>query len=95
MNDPIDTTTAPLEHDTDTRTYTIYSEDYPNLIGIHPYSLEAHLTDYPVTRTPAQAVTSTIEIIDPCIDPFTLTMPATQTTPPDYYYTYDDPILEF
>ena len=36
MNNPIDGTTAPMEHDTGTMTYTIYSEYYPNLIGIHP-----------------------------------------------------------
>lgn len=35
-----------------------------------------------------------IEIINPCLDPFSLTMPA-QTSPPDYYYTEDAPPLAF
>ena len=75
MGNPIDKTTLPMIYDMDTRMYTIYSEDL-TLIGLQPFSIEAHLTDYPVTATPVQAVTSTIDIIDPCIDPFSLTMPA-------------------
>lgn len=94
MGDYVDAASLPMVYDADLRRFTIYSEDM-DLIGKHPYSIEAHLTDYPVTRTRAQAVKSTIEIVDPCIDPFSLTMPPAQTTPPDYYYTDDAPALEF
>ena len=72
---PIDTTSAHMQYDTATRAYIFYSEDM-SLIGLWYYTLEAHLTDYPVTRTAVEAVKSTMDIIDPCIDPFEFTMPA-------------------
>ena len=50
MNNVIDMTTNPMKYDTLTRTYTFYSEDFA-LIGSQPFTLEAHLTDYPVTKT--------------------------------------------
>ena len=85
--------TAPMSFDTATRTYTFYSEDY-GLIGIQPYTLEAHLTDYPVTATVAQAEASTITIIDPCLAPDSVVAPA-QMTVPAYLYTGAAPLVDF
>ena len=59
MNNSIDLTTMPMTYDTATRTYSIYSEDF-SLIGSHPFTIEGHLTEYPVTATAIQAVTSTL-----------------------------------
>ena len=50
MDNPIDLSTAPMSYDEVARTFTIYSEDM-SLIGLQTFTLEAHLTDYPVTRT--------------------------------------------
>ena len=68
MNNPIDTLSLPMIYDAATQQYSIYTEDV-NLVGTHPYTIEAFLTDYPVTATAPQAEASTIEIIDPCVNP--------------------------
>ena len=67
----IDTTTKPpMAYDTATRTFTIYSEDF-DLLGMRSIAVEAYLTGYAITTT-AAPVTTTIEIINPCLDPFSL-----------------------
>ena len=56
MNIAANTGTVPMKYDTATRTYSFYSEDF-SLIGFHIFTLEAHLTNYPVTATAVKAVT--------------------------------------
>lgn len=88
----IDTLSSPMVYDTTSRTYSIYSEEF-GLIGSHTFTLEGFLTDYPVTATATQALTSTIVIVDPCIDPDLLEA-TTQAPIDDYYYTVS-PIIDF
>ena len=68
MNSVTDLSTDPMNYDSLTRTYTFYSEDF-GLIGSQPFTLEAHLTDYPVTKTVAQVESALLTIGDPCPDP--------------------------
>ena len=75
---PIDLTTKAstgMAYDTATRTYDIYSEDFA-LIGDKTFTVEASLTTYPVTKSATPDASSTIEIINPCLDPFSLTATA-------------------
>ena len=39
-----------MSYDMSTRSFAFYSEDF-NLIGDHEFSIEAYLTEYPVTET--------------------------------------------
>ena len=55
--------------------------------------MQAILTDYTSVNS-GNPIETDIELVDPCSDPFSLTMPALNT-PADYYYTEDDPILSF
>ena len=61
-----------MSYDEVARTFTIYSEDM-SLIGLQTFTLEAHLTDYPVTRTAVQVESATLTIIDPCLNDSVLT----------------------
>ena len=81
-----------MAYDTTNRTFKIYSEDY-SLIGPHAITLGAFLTDYSMTKTAPQAVTTTIEIVDPCIDPDVLRA-TKQSEIADYSYTLD-PKIDF
>jgi len=72
MNSVTDLSTDPMKYDSLTRTYTFYSEDF-GLIGSQPFTLEAHLTLYPVTKTAAQAESALLTIGDPCPDPDSVT----------------------
>ena len=82
----IDTTTKPpMAYDTATRTFDIYSEDFA-LLGDRTFTVAAYLTEYPTsTKSPTPDASSTIEIINPCLDPFSLTS-TPQTDPADYIY---------
>ena len=94
MNIAVNTGTVPMKYDTAIRTYSIYSEDF-SLIGSHTFTLEAHLTNYPVTATPVKAVTANLEIGDPCGDPDSVVAPTPQATVPPYSYTGATPKIEF
>ena len=72
MNNVIGILTDPMKYDTLTRTYTFYSEDF-DLIGSQIFTLGAHLTDYPVTKTAAQVKSAYLTIGDPCPDPDSVT----------------------
>ena len=61
-----------MAYDTTSRTFDIYSEDTA-LIGDRTFTVAAFLSDYSVTKTATPDASSTIEIIDPCLDPFSLT----------------------
>ena len=84
----IDTTTStPMAYDTATasRTFLIYSEDF-SLVGDRTFTVAAYLSTYPNSMTsPTPDASSTIEIINPCLDPFSLTS-TPQTDPADYIY---------
>ena len=54
MDSSIDESSDPMSYDEVTKTFTIYSEDM-TLIGLQTFTLEAHLTDYPVTRMAVKA----------------------------------------
>ena len=94
MNIAIDTVSQPLQYDTSTRTFTLYSEDF-SLIGTHVYTLQAHLTSYITTATAIKAETSTITIIDPCLVPDDLYDPGSQMALAPYLYTAASPRVEF
>ena len=78
--DPI--TKPPMSYDTLSKRFSIYSEDF-SLLGDRTITVRAFLTEYPVTETAFPNQSTTIEIIDPCLDPFSLT-PTAQTNPPDH-----------
>ena len=52
MGSAITAASTPVKYDTLTRTFTIYSEDFA-LIGAQPFTIAAHLTDYPSIATAA------------------------------------------
>ena len=60
--------TEPMKYDTDTRTFSFYSED-TNLLGDHEFTISAFLTEYPVIETPPQAEKEILTVINPCPDP--------------------------
>ena len=72
--------------------FSIYSEDL-SLLGMNSIKVQAFFTEY-TSVTSGTPTATQIELIDPCLDPFTLTVP-TQNTLDDYYYTEDAPILAF
>ena len=83
MNLPVDTLTEPVNYDTTTQTFNIYTEDR-TLIGFQDYACQAQLVDYPTTVSVVEP--GQIEIIDPCLNPNEIQV-LPQTPPPDYYYT--------
>ena len=81
----IDTTTKPpMAYDQSINTFEIYSEDF-SLLGDRNITVASFLTQYPVTKSLTPDASTTIEILNPCDDPFSLTSTA-QTNPPDYIY---------
>ena len=85
---PIDTTTKAtlaMAYDTATQIFDIYSEDF-GLLGTRTITVMAYLTTYPVTQTATPDAATTIEIINPCLDPFSLNS-TPQTSPSDYEYS--------
>ena len=76
-----------MKYDSETRTFTIYSEDM-DLLGFRDITLSAHLTDYPSMKSQTPDVATQIEILEyfgPCAF-ITLTTPE-QSNPSDYFYT--------
>ena len=63
---PISLGSAHMQYDTTTRLFSVYAEPFA-LIGVHPITVQAHLTDYAVIIS--DIVTAEIDLIDPCIDP--------------------------
>ena len=61
-----------MAYDTATNTFDIYSEDFA-LLGDRTITVAASLTDYAVTKTSTPDASTTIEISNPCDDPFSLT----------------------
>ena len=65
MDPVVDPLNDAVGYNPTTNTYTVYSEDF-SLLGIHPYTVTATLTQYTsVTMT----LTANIELVDPCLDP--------------------------
>ena len=67
----IDGASSPMDYDVAGRTFGIYSEDL-NLIGPREITVQAKLLDYPTVVSSIEI--GSIEIIDPCLDPFSLTI---------------------
>ena len=63
-----------MSYDMSSRTFGIYSEDLL-LLGDKQIELKAFLTEY-ISVTSGTPLQTTIEIIDPCINPFSLIVPA-------------------
>ena len=55
--------------------FSIYSEKY-TLVGNKVIEVQAYLVNYPEIKS--GLVSSTTEITDPCLDPFTLDLPIGQ-----------------
>jgi len=66
------TTKPPMAYDTATNTFDIYSEDFI-LLGDRTITVAASMTDYAVTKTATPDASTTIEIKNPCDNPFSLT----------------------
>ena len=67
MTDPM---TNPVGYDPASRTHTVYSEDFALLDGQlfkdYPYTVNAYLTNYPVTQSSLPDASALIEFRDPC-----------------------------
>ena len=59
---------------------------------MHDITITSYLTDYPSVKS--AVTTSTIEILDACPDPHSVTAPD-QTNPPDYFYSGSSPSMTF
>ena len=84
------TTLPPVSYDANTNIFQIYSEDL-SLIGTHTVTVSAILTTYPIIVTSAP-VSTQIQVVDPCIDPQTISAPS-QINPQSY--SYDGTTLAF
>ena len=65
---------SPMRYDTLTRTFEIYSEDF-DLIGTRSIEARGHFREYPTVMTDLPNVTTTIDILDPCLMPASITDP--------------------
>ena len=73
-----------MSYSSELRNFAIYSEDF-DLLGQNKFTVQAYMKEY--TDVKSETLEAEIELIDPCLDPFSLVMPtAGQTTPDDYYY---------
>jgi len=77
-------TKPPMAYNTATRTFEIYSEDF-SLLGDRTITLAAFLTNYPITKSPLPDAPTTIKLLNPCLNPFSLTSNA-QINPANYIY---------
>ena len=64
----VDSTTKPLTYESASRAFYYYSEDH-DLIGPHTFTVQAHLTNYPVIATPEKAKSGILNVGDPCPEP--------------------------
>ena len=74
-----------MAYDTSSLTFDIYSENFA-LLGDRTFTVAAYLINYPDTASSKPDASQTITIINPCLNPFSLTATA-QTNPADYYYS--------
>ena len=90
----VDPMTDPVGYDSDTRTHTVYSEDFA-LLGLRAYTVRASLAEYPSVTTSDPDSEAIIEFLDPCPDPEEVTA-VPQTSPAAYpYLRADRPRAEF
>lgn len=69
----IDTSTKPpMAYNTLTLTFIAYSENFA-LLGDRTITVASFLTNYPITKSAKPDASTIIELIDPCLDPFSLT----------------------
>ena len=81
----IDANSTPLAYDTISRTFSIYSEDLA-LVGPHMIQVEGYFRNWEDVRTVEPHLKTTIEILDPCSRPASITVPSL-TNPQPYLYT--------
>ena len=72
-NAVIDNLSVPLSYTAATNTFAIYSEDYAYL-GLYDITVDAYLTGYTTVSVGTPLLTK-LEIIDPCLDPFSFSVP--------------------
>ena len=70
----IDEMSSPMRYDTLTRTFEIYSEDF-DLIGTRSIEVRGHFREYPTVMSDLPNETTTIDILDPCLMPASITDP--------------------
>ena len=76
---------SPMGYDSVTRTFEIYSEDF-DLIGPRTIEVRGFLKDYPSMRAELPNLTTSIEILDPCPTPTSISDPG-QLTEVTYDYS--------
>ena len=90
-DDEIDGSSLDFSYDMEARTFEIYSEK-TSLIGAQEIEVQAFLINYPAVQSLFEM--ATIEIIDPCLDPFSLSFASSSSQNSNqYFYTGDDPEL--
>ena len=82
-----------MRYDSTIRQFSIYAEDH-SLVGQRLITLSAYLTDYQTIRSEDPPVSATIEIIDACASLDSINS-AVQVNPEAYYYSGDQPSLQF
>ena len=63
-----------MRYDASTRTFEIYSEDNA-LLGMRQIEVRGYFRDYPSIKSDLPNLTTTIEILDPCLKPASITDP--------------------
>ena len=82
-------TSLPMIYDSKTGEFQIYSEDL-SMIGLKTITLKASLEEYLITKASDQIFS--IEIVDPCISPVSLSV-TTLTDTEQYFYTEEGVIF--
>lgn len=70
----IDTSSMPLSYDTTTRTFEMYSEQMA-LLGTRSIAIQGYFRDYMHIKSAPPDLETTIEILDPCLRPASITNP--------------------
>lgn len=94
MNVDLTTESLPLSYDTETRTFTMRSEDF-NLIGKREFSIQAYLTEYPSMRTTEKAEKAYLTILNPCLAPTSVSASQQASLRIEYSYIGASPAVEF
>ena len=68
----IDASSVPLSYDTMTRTLKLYTED-ESYTGFHDIEVTGYFRSYPSVTSAAPNLKMAVEIVDPCLSPFSIT----------------------
>jgi len=72
-SDSLSSNSNPMAYVESSNKFAIYSEDF-NLLGMNQFGIQAYFTDYNSIDSGTETV-SEIDIIDPCLNPFSLSVP--------------------